>query len=1185
MEGDAPTQFPSPLSVCFYGWNDLSCPNLKFSCFLDVPFTKSFNPKSEVWSDPDISNIVFAGTRKGVILSFKIYSTQNQIKRIEPLCFLFGHPAPISTIIKCKQDLYDPCVASLSRDGTVSLISVADQTIVKNARKLFSKDSQGLACHDTNSRLVIASQTFGTIEIADVYEEVLLMRIEGFTSTVHSLSSHGTLSAISCIDGSSDVFSISTHSTQCLYTFKRNDNPPCFLLFSPQLFYLLVISSSHWSVHISDLPIYQSQVDLETENDSYINGGWINDAMFFVQTQNGKVEIWKFNPEASNLKTSVIENIKTSSGNFTVKTKDNESLIKTQIQNESLNESQEAEQRNAIRPPQLVYQCNDVFGPIAITQEGFIISSKKGMSSSDSVSHLPSTIFCRDINNHEVHFDFHDIYNSDVVCRCAVGDPPTGEAKITNDFSIWFNNKKIGEHQGARMLYSQGQALTFFSLSKDGSIKAWAEDQLISTFYGLNEPISKVKYIREKGWIIIIGKRDSFSVINARSMQSVALCTGHNSPVVNVKYRNGLFHALCKSAMLYSWNIEGKLVSKRMSSLAKPTIKFGSIHTSETQPHSSIPLPKAKSRKSPSVIQSKSQSNHLNRIDNENLMPVHRSQSSANSASPARELLSMSSVNQTKSSNSFNDNQTEDELIIDENNENFYKIIPLFMSKCQTYAIVLDVFKFLTIYTSFSTFNIQTDPRLIFLVLLWKRHIGEAKVCIDIGQTYDLLKSLNFAISGDNFTVTIPINPVIFDNTPKAENNLFDDMKYNKKITFCFSPLTTAVHAIASSTLAQCFMSAFDNENLSIISSLSQTITNVLLENQQITIPPSFPVLASYLLFPSDDLKMIVMNALICLMNSFDNETSLDIISKIEFIFGDWMILLPFILIHCIKYNTLPKVMAKDAANNLFPVIIQRREMFELLITCFNNFSPFIPQIDGFFTRLILEYITKPSLEGQIIRLAIKKPFEFFNAAITCEIKKPEVMALISKMFERLINPDRTLLMTMVCHAINMLNSGHSFDLEEIFSIIMKNNIFFSFNKSYAAFGDEFGFIHFISMETGSNVWNAQKIEKGKTPSTTPKKPIQIVSFSPNGTKLVFVDSDSEITWVSVSPIGKQQLPRDAFKIFAYDTMPSNLKINEVKWKGEGKVIFYNDGNPIFTSNAPSNTFFKKVTGKFASLM
>lgn len=1164
MEENNHVQFSSPLSVGFYKWDELSCPSLKFTKFLVIKWNaKTEIARSEVWSDPEISNVIFAGTKTGVILTYKITSQNYQLKRIEPLCFLFGHSSPITSLVKCKQSLYDLCAASLSSDGTISIISVVDLTIIKNAEYLFSENSQDLTIHQTNMRLALASQTFGTIEIADIYDEKILMRVDGFTSTVYSLISYGTLNTVACIDGSMNVFAFNSKKIECLYSFKRNENPPCFSIFSPHFVFLLVVSSKQWSVHISNSSIYGEE--LKETDDFYSNAGWVNDSLFFLQTFNGCFEFWKFPKIDPNEQASVIENLSINQSFFSVKTKEDVLLIKTQMNNKKISVDDENELKKKFKKPKLVYKCNSVIGPIAVTTEGFIISSKSFDNNSEK---MKSVIFCKDTLNNTISFDLKSIYKSDVICRCSIGDPITSEARIMSDFSIWVNDKKIGTHTNAKMLFSPSKSSAFFSFSKDGSVKAFSEDQFITSFYDLSEPITNVQYVNERDWIIVIGKYSSFSVISTRSMQSVALCTGHNSPVMNVSYSNGILHALCTSAMLYSWNVEGQLVSKRMVKFQKPVSEFGEMNSSENL-----------------MKLNKSNENQL-KIPK----PVNKPIPTSPNQIPKSSSLSNSSCFYVENNTIFEDlSLFEDKEDFD--SESFYKIKSLIMPNCQTYCIVLDVFKFLSSYQKFSSFNTMTNPELFLAVLLWKRHVGSSKVNIDFPQkTADLLNKFYLTITGDNFTVTLPINKKIYEieNEKEIDQNTcisIDDYKYNKKISFYFSPLTTSIHTIASSTLAQCFINSSINENLLLVSSLSQTLSTDLLDSSKNLIQPSIPILASYLLFQSENLETILLNFISYLMGTFDENKSSNILFNIEHLFGNWKVILPFVLIHCTNFSSLPKLFASEAQKHLFPTILEKKEIFNLLKNCFSNFSEYITDIDGFFQKLINECIQNHNkIESQITSIAVSRPFEFFNSAIINQSNRIETTNLIVMMIKKLINPDRTILMSMVSHAVSMQKSGYFVNIDEVFSSIMKNNLFFAYSKSYAAFGDVNGYIHLISMESGSNVWATKKIknEKSIDDFKDDKDKIIYVSFSPSGARLIFVDSEFDITWISIS-VGKKQENKDKFGIIGSYNLKTKINASEISWKGESTVDFLMNQKIILETHCPKMSFFEKVADKFVS--
>ncbi|OHS94554.1 hypothetical protein TRFO_39263 [Tritrichomonas foetus] len=1077
-------QFLSPLSVCFYGWEDLPCPDLQFSCFFAVKYDPKIIEDSETWNDHTLSNVIFAGTESGVILSHKIMSDKNNLISFEPFCFLFGHSTKITSFCNCKQKIYNSCITSLSQDGSISIISVYDQTVIKNIPYLFSENSQDISSHGKNSRFLVASQAFGTIEIADIFDETLLMRVSGFTSTIYTLTTHGQLTAVSCIDGSVGVFSIN-QSVECLYSFQRNENLPCFSIISPQLSFLLIITKEMWAIYATDNPLITKRIN--NENDSFTYGKWVNDSMFTIQTKNGHIEIWKV---LKNQDTSVIDNMQTSKVQYLLNIDNVSRTLESQIINSPIFNDEKTSEgfKNDSGNEDfvsLVWECDDIIGPFVVTDEGFLISSNSN-----------SLLSCQN-QDKKLIVDLTEIFKSEVVCRCAVGDPITNEAKILKDFSVFLNNKKIGNHQGANLLFSPGQGSTFFSFSNDGSVKAWT-DSLIATFYDLCEPISKIKYIAEKGWIIVIGKQNTFSVINSLSMRSIVLCSGHNSPVIEVNYMGGLFHALCESTTCYSWNVEGKLVSKRMIKVSRP-IK------------------------------------HILHANNKTTTNFSQNQKESRSENNISSL--------TENDDHYLNNKKGFENEGNNKNNKFYKIVPLVMPNCQTYAISLDILSFLKIYNRFDSFHISTDPELSLLVLLWRKHIGEARVHIDCNC--GLISNFGFVISGDKFSVTIPIK--------RPEN-----------LPFSFSPLTTTVHAVAPSTLAQCYIGAIDDENLSVITSMSQTTTTILLKN---SVRPSFSVLASYLLFPNEHLRTISVNLLSDEMENFGEEASNHAVQKVVRLFGDWSIVLPFVLIHCNKYSISEKL-GREAADNIFPIIFQRQEIFDLLLRSFKIFSQYIGDLCAFFQTLIHECIKNTIPESKVISLALIKPFEFYVVAF--DMQKPEVIRLIVHLFERWFNPDRSLMNTMINHAIgteHKRNTNFGNQYNDLFAAIAKNNSYFAYSRNFVAFGGIDGIMKIISKENGQVVWSTH----------ASSGPISCVSFSPNGSRVVIVtEKERMLTWVGAT----QGKSREPFELIGSQQLPELSKVTTVNWKSESKIVLKNACNIVFEGQAPKMSFLQKVADK-----
>ena len=112
--------YPCPLSIGFHCWEDQCAPLLHFTCFKSVPWSKCIK-QSILWSEPYISSVLFAGTRCGMIISYKVYSCYQKIIDVIPLCFIFAHNEPINSIISASPYIYRSTVASLSQDGTFSL--------------------------------------------------------------------------------------------------------------------------------------------------------------------------------------------------------------------------------------------------------------------------------------------------------------------------------------------------------------------------------------------------------------------------------------------------------------------------------------------------------------------------------------------------------------------------------------------------------------------------------------------------------------------------------------------------------------------------------------------------------------------------------------------------------------------------------------------------------------------------------------------------------------------------------------------------------------------------------------------------------------------------------------------------------------------------------------------------------
>ncbi|OHT05767.1 hypothetical protein TRFO_26449 [Tritrichomonas foetus] len=678
------------------------------------------------------------------------------------------------------------------------------------------------------------------------------------------------------------------------------------------------------------------------------------------------------------------------------------------------------------------------------------------------------------------------------------------------------DSEKIGVHKDAHLLFSSPDGKTFFSFSTDGSVKAWS-DKLLASFHDLCEPVKEITYLPEKKWLVVIGELTAFSVISIPQLCSILLCSGHNSPIVEVIYSNGLLHSRCASSSIYTWNIDGQLVSKRKSKKLK----------------------------------------RIGQISEISATPMSRSE-------PA-----------------LHDKSLHFDSPI------FSKIVPLIMPNCQTFAVVLDVFDFLQAFTNYETLQIQSDPSFLPLIMLWRCHVGSR---IQLTDKIGLLGSFTYAIAGDNYTVTLPFsiklqlaeeNSKKLQSIPKEKNRsaslLLDVEKMRKgksraKITpdkninltnsvaFEFSPLLTAIHSVAASATAQCFVGVKNDENLSIISSVSQTTTAMALPT---AVCPSALVLANYLMFPSSSLKSVVINVIQELMNNMTEKESNSVIDKVEHNFSKWEVILPFVFIHCLKYK-LPSKFGKKCASHVFPVIFESPETLDLFLNCFTSFVDYIDDFQEFYILMLDATISKKIPYNKMAGFGIVKPLEFFDVTVMT----PFCPELCEALFERWMNPDREVLLNFISHVLAASRNGISIELDKIFDIIASKISYFASCKSYLVFGSGQGEIIVFSRETTLITWKQQ----------ITRFPISCLSISPSGGRFVVIvlEEDNTISWVSPSPVKS----KEPFKIDSIEQLPEGIVISDFVWKNDFKVILRNMGKKMIESTAPNATFFQRFKKK-----
>jgi len=1080
------------MSVAFHCWEDQCCPMLEFSCFMSVKWGKNSIPNSIIWSDNFISSILFGGTTTGTIIAYKIHSKNLELLDVYPICMICSHSSSITSIIECNSFIYSNCIASLSNDGTVSIISVEDLTVVLNQSKLFSEGSQYFASHEYNQDLLLASQAYGTIEVANVFDGSIIYRIYGFSSLITGISCHGSMHSINCADGSCYILGISDGTIN--YTFSVHSQAESRIVLSPDFLHAVILTPKYWKLIGEGYEPYNKEI--KRAHDSFVSVEWIDNIHFFVTTVSGKIEVWETTSKPSH---DVSDVFNCNNHVLHIDSMNGKQVISPIITHENGNKGDLKKS-----PPNRISSNENSAGGInnifIVTKDGFIV-----MSPGKSIIELRSEK-CRYLCN------LSSCFTSKYRCRCAIGDPIIHEARVNSQNEVFLDNwsSPIGEHKDAFMLFSPPiNGRYFLSFSRDGSIKIWT-NKCIETLNDLTEPVKSYYYIPERKFIVCIGQGVSFLVIDTNEWCSIALCSGHDSEIVEVVFKNGMFHSRTVSSSIYTWSIEGVMLSKRKCKMFKNIGSLKDINTSVT-----------KSKSTPAMI--------------------HK----------------VSAIEKKQ----------------------FSKVLQLNIPNCQTFAVTLDVFGFVSSFDAFDRLPIRTDPQFFPLLLLWSSHNG-SNMC----SGYPVLSGFQYAFAGDNYTVTLPISlksahkaridsqkkyqsqisiPRSNKNTGKSTISKFiiDSSHVEKAIVtssnaFNLSPLLSAVHSCAASTLGQCFVSAKDDDELSILSAVSQTTTAQNLRN---AVMPSFFVLANWLFQESSDLRVIIHNVISEVFSNMSSESALHVVESIEHKFSQWTVILPFVLLYA-KMFVLPDHWAKEATNRLFPTAILHPEILDVLVSCFNTILPFINNITDFYRTLFDAYTNGKIEDGKIITFALKKPLEFY------EIVKnhPKCEALISLLIERWIKPDLNLVQTMLIRFAANESKTSSVDYNRIFKVAEKRFPFFSVSSQYFVFGNDYGSIIVIERYTSKKLWDVQLFDSK----------ISYVSIAPTGGRFVVLSIEIGLmTWISKG----DPKSKDLFELAS--TIPVGVKIvpYRTNWSGDTKLQLFSSTEKIFEGHAPNLSFFKRL--------
>ena len=1110
--------YPAPLAVAFHKWEDQSFPKLQYTCFCSILWTNesdAYAPSlknSEAWGDPYISSVLLCGSDCGVIVAYKFHASEGSLLDVCPLSLICGHSARIVSIIRSDSLIYRCCAASLSVDGTLCIVSVEDLTVVLNRPALFSEGSIGLATHESNRRLLLAAQTFGTIEIADVYDGVLVMKISGFSSIINRLQSHRTLHSVSCADGSLAVFtvvSVENMEPQCLFSVKIDVEKNFSLsLLSPDLTYNLIVCPEKWLLFDSDKPLFEKKI--ARESDYFVEADWVSSSRFYLHTLGGHVEIWEVEGTGNS---QIFNRVDGLFSKFHV-TMDGQTRSMTTMNFGPA--SDKSPLNNG--PPKLVTELHlssdGIIEPTIVTVDGFVVTAPD-----------KSCLKIYEGNGKCHTVSLANYFKAQIRARCAVGDPVKYEARICVDSHIYIQDFQtpIGKHDGAFRLYAPPVSDSVFSFAENGSIRQWSVEDLpgksrkMAEYCDMYEPVCKVKWIDDDGkhWMVCIGNENSFSVIDTVIRKSVLLCSGHNSRILDVVYSEGLLHARCESSSIYTWNIEGQLVSKRKAQ-------------------------------------------NLKVIGQGSLPCLSRSEPALSKQAASEEPL-------------------------------FSKIVPLNIPNCQTFALVFDVSKFLESYTRENCESLDiSDKRFLPLIMLWERHIGKSQVHLSgkQDQSHSLLESFNFAIAGDNFTVTLPVslksqnkaklalkknksNRVVprqlkdIQPLPKKESSRMNvDYQHQTKtvmtslVSFKFSSLLTSIHSVAASTLGQCFVGVQNNENLSIVFSLSQTATTMKLADG---VNPSLLVLIDWLHSTSLPLRQVIVTMLQEYLVKQSDDDCREILDTVLHRFDDWDVMLPVAFLVA-KRVSLKESLMIELVRHLFPVIVDRSETLELLSEVFDQFVKILPNISDFYSQIIAGLKSKKVPENVLMRFAWTNPIQFFDEAA----KTDQCLRLVEFMFKRFVDTDRSMLFKFLLHILEQSLSSKSlgFDTAKVFDIIAERVVYIGHGKQRVVFGRDDGTLLLISGDTAQVIWEMR----------VSANPITFVSVSPDSQRFIaIVERDRVVMWFALNFKKTKSGPCEMI-----GTHEALYKVAPVKgvWKSNTTVALWSQYEQLQELRAPKQSIF-----------
>jgi hypothetical protein len=374
-------------------------------------------------------------------------------------------------------------------------------------------------------------------------------------------------------------------------------------------------------------------------------------------------------------------------------------------------------------------------------------------------------------------------------------------------------------------------------------------------------------------------------------MRSVLLCSGHNSPIIDVVYSNGLLHSRCQSSSIYSWNVDGQLVSKQKAKMLKRVGQSaavrepgnGAITPAETAVREFVVVPgfPVFSRVVPLIM-------------------------------PNCQTFAVV-LNVIEFLNSFSDYS---ELPIRQNPH----FLTLFMLwKLHVGEGKLPICDEMDLLSSFT------------LAIAGANY----SVTLPISRRAQTMSRYGLTMCASKMDL-FAINPTA---------------NITSHVAFEFSSLLSAIHSIAASAIGQCFVETRGDGGLSVVSAMCQTRTSMALSQ---AVPPSLFAFANWLLVPNVHLRLVITNVLNDIIQQLSEENCGKLLAQIQDRFTEWRVILPFACLVASRYK-LERKFGRECAAHIFPAILEDKVTMELFSGVFASFIGFFDDRIAFFRRLLDE--------------------------------------------------------------------------------------------------------------------------------------------------------------------------------------------------------------------------------------